>query len=52
MTSGFTGTLKDTGCEATRNIHTYAAGKLPKPGMPFGTYKLCVTGTIAGKPRK
>jgi Tfp pilus assembly protein PilV len=52
MMSGFTGTLKDTGCETTRKFTPSAAGKLPKPGMPFGTYSLCVTGTIAGKPRK
>jgi Tfp pilus assembly protein PilV len=51
MTSGLTGTLTDTGCETVRKF-TAAAGKLPKPGMPFGTYSLCVTGTIAGKHRK
>jgi hypothetical protein len=31
---------------------TATTGVLPKPGMPFGTYSLCVTATVSGKPRK
>lgn len=52
-----TGTLIDTGCEKekvepfTRTIETNSEGKLPNPGMPYGTYSLCVTAVI-GKNRK
>jgi Tfp pilus assembly protein PilV len=52
MTSGVTGTIEDTGCKASRAFTANASGALPKPGMPFGTYSLCVTATIGGKPRK
>jgi Tfp pilus assembly protein PilV len=44
--------LEDTGCGAVREPKTTSAGALPHPGMPFGTYSLCVAATIGGKPRK
>jgi len=51
------GTLIDTGCEkegieAKRTIKTNSKGELPSPGMPYGSYSLCFTGTISGKNRK
>jgi len=52
------GTLIDTGCEkegvtAKRTFKTLAStGKLADPNFPYGTYSLCVTATISGKPRK
>jgi Tfp pilus assembly protein PilV len=49
--TSFTGTLEDTGCKTVRKF-TATTGVLPKPGMPFGTYSLCVTATVSGKPRK
>lgn len=49
--TSFTGTLEDTGCKTVRKFTT-TTGVLPKPGMPFGAYSLCVTATISGKPRK
>jgi Tfp pilus assembly protein PilV len=49
--SSFTGTLEDTGCKTVRKF-TATTGVLPQPGMPFGTYSLCVTATVSGKPRK
>ncbi|HEY3828465.1 MAG TPA: carboxypeptidase-like regulatory domain-containing protein [Solirubrobacteraceae bacterium] len=52
MTSGVTGSLEDTGCKTTRKFTANSKGELPKPGMPFGTYSLCVAGTISGKHRK
>jgi Tfp pilus assembly protein PilV len=51
-TSGLTGTITDTGCNTLRKFTATGSGALPRPGMPFGTYSLCVTATIAGKPRK
>jgi Tfp pilus assembly protein PilV len=44
--------LEDTGCGTVREFKTTSAGALPRPGMPFGNYSLCVTGTVAGKSRK
>lgn len=44
--------LEDTGCKTVRELKTTSAGALSRPGMPFGTYSLCVTGTVGGKPRK
>lgn len=42
-------TLEDTGCSGTlRSFKTNASGALPYPGMPFGSYKLCATGTSVG----
>ncbi len=52
MTSGVTGTIEDTGCKTLRSFAVNGSGLLPKPGMPFGTYSICVTATIGGKPRK
>jgi Tfp pilus assembly protein PilV len=49
--NSFTGTLEDTGCKTVRKF-TATTGVLPQPGMPFGTYSLCVTATVSGKPRK
>ena len=49
--NSFTGTLEDTGCKTVRKF-TATTGVLPKPGMPFGSYALCVTATVAGNPRK
>jgi Tfp pilus assembly protein PilV len=44
--------LEDASCGAVRESKTTSAGALLHPGMPFGTYSLCVAATIAGKPRK
>jgi hypothetical protein len=44
--------LEDTGCKALRKLVTSSAGALSRPGMPFGTYSLCVTATVAGKQRE
>jgi hypothetical protein len=44
--------LEDTGCKALRKLTTTATGALNRPGMPFGTYSLCVTATVAGKQRE
>ncbi len=44
--------LEDTGCKALRELATTSAGALNRPGMPFGTYSLCVTATVAGKQRE
>jgi Tfp pilus assembly protein PilV len=51
------GTLIDTGCEkegieVKRAIETNSKGELPSPGMPYGSYSLCVTGTTSGKAKK
>jgi Tfp pilus assembly protein PilV len=44
--------LEDTGCKAVRKLLTTSEGTLNHPGMPFGTYSLCVTATVGGKPRE
>ena len=44
--------LEDTGCKALRKLSTTSEGTLNHPGMPFGTYSLCVTATVAGKHRE
>ena len=44
--------LEDTGCKAVRKLATTPEGKLSHPGMPFGTYSLCVTATVGGKQRE
>ncbi len=44
--------LEDTGCKALRKLATTSTGALNRPGMPFGTYSLCVTATVAGKHRE
>ncbi len=50
--SNASGTLEDTGCKTTRKFKTTSSGALPNPGMPFGTYSLCVTASVSGKSRK
>lgn len=50
--SNATVVLEDTGCKALRKLSTTAEGALNHPGMPFGTYSLCVTATVAGKHRE
>ena len=52
IVSGATVVLEDTGCKTVRKLTTTSAGALSRPAMPFGTYSLCVTATIAGKPRE
>jgi Tfp pilus assembly protein PilV len=44
--------LEDTGCSAVRKLATTSAGALSRPGMPFGTYSLCVTAAVGGKQRE
>ncbi len=44
--------LEDTGCKAVRKLITTPEGALNHPGMPFGTYSLCVTAMIGGKHRE
>ncbi len=44
--------LEDTGCSAVRKLATTSAGALNRPGMPFGTYSLCVTAAVGGKQRE
>jgi len=36
------------GCKVTRKLKTTTKGVLSHPGMPYGEYKLCVTGGNAG----
>jgi hypothetical protein len=36
------------GCKVTRELKTTTKGVLSHPGMPYGEYKLCVTGGNAG----
>lgn len=45
-------TLEDTGCNAVRKFETTAAGTLLHPGMPFGTYSLCVSAIVGGENRR
>jgi Tfp pilus assembly protein PilV len=45
-------TLEDTGCSAVRKLETTSAGTLSRPGMPFGTYSLCVSATVGGEKRR
>ena len=52
IVSGATVILEDTGCKTVRKLTTTSAGALSRPAMPFGTYSLCVTATVAGKPRE
>jgi Tfp pilus assembly protein PilV len=57
LLSGAEGTIVDTGCESEgikskRSFKTNSEGKVPYPGLPYGTYSLCVTATISGKHRK
>ncbi|HEY5285854.1 MAG TPA: carboxypeptidase regulatory-like domain-containing protein [Solirubrobacteraceae bacterium] len=52
IVSGATVLLEDTGCKTVRTLTTTSAGALSRPAMPFGTYSLCVTATVAGKPRE
>jgi Tfp pilus assembly protein PilV len=40
--------LEDTGCKTVHMFKTNAAGALPRPGVPFGKYSLCVTGGALG----
>jgi Tfp pilus assembly protein PilV len=40
--------IEDTGCKTIRKSTTTSTGALPHPNMPFGKYKLCVTGGEAG----
>jgi len=40
--------LEDTGCKTVRQAKTNSSGALPRPGMPFGNYSVCVSGTVAG----
>jgi Tfp pilus assembly protein PilV len=44
--------LEDTGCKTLRKLVTTSAGALNRPGMPFGTYSLCVTAAVSGKQRE
>ncbi|MGO9319303.1 MAG: hypothetical protein ACLQBY_00630 [Solirubrobacteraceae bacterium] len=36
--------IEDTKCSTVRTQKTNAEGKLERPNLPFGTYKICVTG--------
>ncbi len=40
--------IEDTGCKTIRKSTTTSAGALLHPNMPFGKYRLCVTGGEAG----
>jgi Tfp pilus assembly protein PilV len=40
--SGAVGYTKDTGCGTKRSFTTSITGAMPHPGLPFGTYKMCV----------
>jgi Tfp pilus assembly protein PilV len=44
--------IEDTGCKTVHESKTNSAGALPRPGMPFGAYSLCVTAKIGVKNRK
>jgi Tfp pilus assembly protein PilV len=44
--------LTDTGCATERTFTTTSAGKLPHPGLPFGTYSLCASGNVGGVSEK
>lgn len=45
-------TLEDTGCNTVRKLETTSAGTLSRPGMPFGTYSLCVSATVGAEKRR
>jgi len=40
--------VTDTGCGTVRSFKTNAGGSLPRPGLPFAKYSLCVTGGASG----
>ena len=40
--------VTDEGCHTIRESKTTALGAMPRPGLPFGEYKLCVTGGTTG----
>jgi Tfp pilus assembly protein PilV len=44
-----TGYTNDTGCGVKRSFSSTPHGELPHPGLPFGTYKLCVAVTSSKK---
>jgi Tfp pilus assembly protein PilV len=44
--------LEDTGCKTAREQKTNSAGALPDPGMPFGSYSLCVSAKVGTQNRK
>lgn len=44
--------LEDTGCKTVHESRTNSTGELPRPGMPFGTYALCVNGVVGTQARK
>jgi Tfp pilus assembly protein PilV len=48
LVSEFSGSTTDTGC-GTKRSFTTTFGTLPHPGLPYGTYSLCVSGK-AGSP--
>jgi len=45
-------TLEDTGCNTVRKLETTSTGTLTHPGMPFGTYTLCVSASVSAKTRR
>jgi len=45
---GATVRIEDEGCKTVRTSKTNSVGALVYPNMPFGKYKLCVTGGTEG----
>jgi Tfp pilus assembly protein PilV len=41
--AGATVYIYDQGCEVARSFTTTASGALPRPGLPFGKYSMCVS---------
>jgi prepilin-type N-terminal cleavage/methylation domain-containing protein len=56
--TGATVKIADTVCEdaggnpITRTYTTNSSGKLPNPGLPFGTYDLCASAFVSGANRR
>jgi hypothetical protein len=50
LISGASGSATDTGC-GTKHSFITTGGAMPHPGLPYGTYKLCVT-ALVGSPAK
>jgi Tfp pilus assembly protein PilV len=50
LLTGASGSATDTGC-SVKHSFTTTNGAMPHPGLPYGTYKLCVT-ALVGSPAK
>jgi Tfp pilus assembly protein PilV len=51
LVNGASGSILDEGCGTTRYFTTNSSGAMPRQGMPYGNYSLCVTAKV-GSPAK